>query len=204
MAKKGWETEVKLYVLESEKVERRLQALGAQLIQDRIFETNHRFDLPDRSFRLEGRVLRLRQDREAYLTYKGPSVLTEGVLSRPEYEFIVSDFELARRTLEALGYQLTAVYEKYRSVFALEDTRIMLDELPYGHFVEIEGQDIDAIRKVTEKLKLNFDCAIPNSYLRLFEHICGQFNLDPEKLTFAALANISITAQDLGVKPADR
>jgi adenylate cyclase, class 2 len=198
------ETEIKLYVLDLDKIERRILESGGRLIQSRIFESNLRFDLPDGSLRRDGRVLRLRQDRASYLTYKGPSTRTDGVVSRAEYEFTVSDFEMARRTIEALGYQLTAVYEKYRGIYALDDSLIMLDKLPYGHFVEIEGRDIDAIRKITEKLEINFDCAVPNSYLSLFEQFCGQFNLDPKKLTFAALANISITAQDLGVKPADR
>jgi len=198
------ETEIKLYVLDLDKIERRILESGGRLIQSRIFESNLRFDLPDGSLRRDGRILRLRQDRDSYLTYKGPSTRTDGVVSRAEYEFTVSDFEMARRTIEALGYQLTAVYEKYRGIYALDDSLIMLDELPYGHFVEIEGADKNGIRKTTEKLGLNFDCAIPSSYLGLFEQLCQHLDLDPENLTFTALGKYKPSADDLGVKPADR
>lgn len=198
------ETEIKLYVLDLDKIERRILESGGRLIQSRTFETNLRFDLPDGSLRREGRVLRLRRDQDSYLTYKGPSAITDGVLSRVEYECTVGDFEMARKTIEALGYQLIAVYEKYRSIFALDDSLIMLDELPYGPFVEIEGADKDGIRRITEKLGLNFDCAVPSSYLGLFEQLCQHEDLDPENLTFTALGKNIPSADDLGVEPADR
>ena len=40
----GQETEVKFYVRQIKRVEERLQALGARLIQPRVYEVNLRFD----------------------------------------------------------------------------------------------------------------------------------------------------------------
>lgn len=67
------ETEIKFYVRNLKAVAARLENLSAQLIQPRVLETNLRFDLPDGSLRQQARVLRLRQDTAARLTYKGPS-----------------------------------------------------------------------------------------------------------------------------------
>src|SRR5688572_30493079 len=150
MSNSGQETEAKFYVLNLTDIERHVQDLGARLIQARVLETNIRFDLPDDRLQSDRRVLRLRQDTDARLTYKSASTNEQGVLSRTEIEFIVEDFEKAKQFLEALGYQSIFYYEKYRATYALQPseglehseglTHIMLDELPYGNFVEIEGE----------------------------------------------------------------
>src|SRR6185503_19276857 len=105
MTNQGQETEAKFYVLNLAEIEIRVQDLGARLIQSRVLEMNTRFDLPDASLRSESRVLRLRRDTEARLTYKSASTNKQGALSRTEIEFIVEDFETAKQFLEALGYQ---------------------------------------------------------------------------------------------------
>ena len=200
----GQETEVKFYVRQIKRVEGRLQALGARLIQARVHEVNLRFDLPDGSLRREEKVLRLRQDTQTRLAYKGPSQQTDGVLSRVEFETAVDDFEAARDLLEALGYSVVATYEKYRSTYELGALHIMLDELPYGDFVEIEGPDVTALQKVSEELGLDFSTAIPANYLILFERLCQVRELNPTQLTFPALEGMKIKAEELFVRPADK
>ena len=199
----GHETEVKFYVSKLKRVEHRLQALGAHLIQSRVHEINLRFDLPDASLRSGGKVLRLRQDEHAHLTYKGPSQRTDGVLSRIELETTLGDFETGRNILEALGFILVATYEKYRSTFELDDFHIMLDELPYGDFVEIEGPDVPSLQKASEELGLDFTAAIPFSYLALFDSLCQKRSLESAQLTFAALKGLQVEPGELSVRPAD-
>ena len=46
----------------------------------------------------------------------------------------MGDFEAARRLLEALGYRLTVMYEKYRTTYHLRHLIVVLDEMPYGEF----------------------------------------------------------------------
>ncbi|MBK9208580.1 MAG: class IV adenylate cyclase [Anaerolineales bacterium] len=94
------EIEVKFYVRDLKKIELRLLDLKAQLIQPRVHEINFRYDLPDGSMRTNGRVLRLRQDTNAILTYKGPSEIVDGVFSRTELETTVGDFETTQRLLK--------------------------------------------------------------------------------------------------------
>ena len=122
MSASGQETEAKFYVRDLSRIKSRLQELECALLQERVLETNIRFDLPGALLRAEGRVLRLRRDTSTKFTYKSASRNEQGVLSREEIEFEVEDFEKAKRFLEALGYQKLVYYEKYRTTYALAQT----------------------------------------------------------------------------------
>ena len=198
----GQEIEAKFYVNNLSKIEVRLQELEARLIQARVHEKNLRFDTPDQSLRKEGRVLRLRQDDAVRMTYKGLSEKCEGVMSRAEIEFIVEDFEKAKQFLESLGYKLVIFYEKYRTTYELDNTHIMLDELPYGNFIEIEGRDSASIHTMAEKLHIKWE-PIATSYHGLFERVCGPRKLDPSLLTFTAFSTSKPGPEELGVIAAD-
>lgn len=203
MSEYGQEIEAKFYVRDLERIRLSLQILDARRIQSRVLETNIRFDLPDAKLRAEGRVLRLRRDTDVRLTYKGASNNEQGVLSREEIEFVVGDFEKAKRFLEALGYQKLVYYEKYRTTYQFEETLIMLDELPYGDFVEIEGEKIESIRAVANQLNLTWDTAIATSYHALFERARQKMNLAFEDLSFANFEGRNVAASDLEVQAAD-
>jgi len=198
------ETEAKFFVLDLDGIRMRLQILEAHLIQPRVLETNIRFDLPDSGLRSKGQVLRLRQDTEAKLTFKSGSTNLQGVLSRKEIEFVVEDFEKAKLFLEALGYQRLFYYEKYRTTYEFSECHIMLDELPYGNFVEIEGESVDIIREVADKLNLKWDTAIPTSYHVLFDQLCAKHpELDPKELSFSALNGKNITVEEISIRAGD-
>lgn len=207
MSNNGQETEAKFYVLNLTEIERHLQDLGARLIQARVLETNIRFDLPDASLQSDRRVLRLRRDSEARLTYKGASTNEQGVLSRTEIEFIVDDFEKAKQFLEALDFQPIFYYEKYRTTYILQPSEgsihIMLDELPYGNFVEIEGETVESIRQVSDALHLKWNAAIGTSYSSLFKRVSQTLNLSFQDLSFEKFAGIQVTSEDLGVRVAE-
>jgi adenylate cyclase class 2 len=203
MANNNQEIEAKFYVTGLDGIKARLRDLGARLTQERILETNIRFDLPDARLRSEGRVLRLRRDTEARLTYKGGSQNKQGVLSRTEIEFTVGDFDKAKLFLEALGYQELLRYDKFREVYELDDCHIMLDELPYGYFVEIEGERVEDIQKVTEKLHLKWEAAITRSYSSLFDSVKTALNLQFNDLSYENFLGIIVKPEHLGVTPAD-
>ncbi|HMB25061.1 MAG: class IV adenylate cyclase [Chloroflexota bacterium] len=203
MSSSGQETEAKFYIQDLKKVEARLRDLGAQLIQPRTLETNIRFDLPDARLRSEGRVLRLRQDTAARLTYKGAGKKEGGVLSREEIEFVVEDFEKARRFLEALGYQKLVYYEKYRTTYELTETLIMLDELPYGSFLEIEGESDSLIHRVADQLRLKWQTAVATSYIALFERVYKTRELSFQDISFANFMGMKVDPSDLRVQAAD-
>lgn len=203
MADRGQETEAKFYVLHLDRIIARLHELEARLIQPRVLEINLRFDLPDGSLTSSGRVLRLRRDTQARLTYKGAGQNKSGVLDRQEIEFVVDNESKARQFLEALGYQQSMLYEKYRATYELENTSIMVDEMPYGNFVEIEGESVEQIQAVASKLNLRWTAAVASSYTALFDKLRKQLQLPFQDLSFDNFSGILVTPAELDVRPAD-
>jgi adenylate cyclase, class 2 len=200
----GHEIEAKFFIQDLGKLELRLQELKAQLIQPRTHEINLRFDSAGDELRSSFRVLRLRQDDKARLTFKGPSVeQAGGILSRREIEFVVEDFEKARAFLEALGYSVIVFYEKFRATYKLNHTHIMLDELPYGQFIEIEGENAEEIHQVADLLGINWNVMVKAGYHALFEKVAQKYNLESSQLSFAALEKVKITAEDFEIQAAD-
>lgn len=200
----GQETEVKFFVKDLDRVEMRLRELKAHLIQPRVHEVNLRFDNADGSLRKNFKVLRLRQDTETKFTFKGPSEeRSGGVLSRKEIEFNVESFDAAKEFLEELGFSPIVFYEKYRTTYELDHVHIMLDELPYGNFVEIESENIDALQKTAQLLGLDWNMIVKAGYHALFERITEKLELDPSQLSFNALRPFKVSAEDLSISPAD-
>jgi adenylate cyclase class 2 len=202
-ANNSLETEAKFFVLDLSRIEARLRQIGAGLVQPRTYEINYRFDTPGQDLRRTGKVLRLRKDNLARLTFKGTSNRREGVLSREEIEFVVEDFEKARQFLEALGYEMLLLYEKYRTTYKLVDTHIMLDEVPYGNFVEIEGLDISSIKQAANSLSLRWEAAVSASYHALFERLAQTRALDRTKMIFTAFQDLEVRPEELSLSPAD-
>jgi adenylate cyclase class 2 len=203
MSNKGQETEAKFYVADLERIAARLKELNAELVQPRVLETNLRLDLPDGSLTKTGQVLRLRRDTETRLTYKGAGQNKSGVLDRQEIEFTVEDDQKARQFLEALGYRKSMLYEKYRTTYELEKALIMLDELPYGSFLEIEGETVEQIQDISSRIHLDWNAAIPSSYTALFAELRKKMGLSFQDLSFENFHDIRVTPADLRVRPAD-
>lgn len=197
------EVEIKFYVKDLAGVESRLKEMGAQLVNPRTHEINLHFDTAGSDLAKNSQVLRLRQDKAARLTYKGPTEIKDGVRIRKEIEFTVGDFRAAREFLHALGYLVSMIYEKFRTVYEYEGVSIVLDELPYGMFVEIEGPDSGSIRLVNQHLKLNWDAGVPASYVALFHRLRAKAKLEFRDLVFENFEGIQVTAADLDVIPAD-
>ncbi|MCZ2127239.1 MAG: class IV adenylate cyclase [Anaerolineales bacterium] len=200
----GRETEVKFLVRDLGRIETRLQNWGARLIQARVRESNLRFDNEQGELRKESRVLRLRKDSESKLTFKGASErLESGIITRQEIEFVVGDFDAAKNFLQALGFKPILFYEKFRATYQLREAQIMLDELPYGAFVEIESKSVAAIQETANLLRLNLDAAVKAGYSALFKRVAAKHNLDENLLSFQALAQITLSPEDLQIAYAD-
>jgi len=114
-----------------------------------VFEENSLYTGGD----LEARnsFLRLRKTGEnAILTYKERVPSENGFKQQIEYETIISDVAAMEKIIERLGYSRKIVYEKRRSAWIFENVEIVLDELPFGFYMEIEGPAIDILK--TENL----------------------------------------------------
>ncbi|MEP6945650.1 MAG: class IV adenylate cyclase [Acidobacteriota bacterium] len=124
-----------------------LRELGAEFAYE-AFEENylHRGGI------LDGRnaVLRLRKTNEkTILTYKEKIGLQNEFKQQIEHETVVGNVEATEAIIEKLGYKLAVVYEKHRKAYHLGNVEVVLDELPFGFYMEIEGsmEDILTVEK---------------------------------------------------------
>jgi adenylate cyclase, class 2 len=201
MAENNYEQEAKFLIGDLPALEKKLKELRAPLKHARVFELNLRFDLPDGSLAGKKQVLRLRQDERSRVTFKGPLEAQKEVSSRPEIEFEVSSFENAKALFEALGYRVSVSYEKYRTTYELNGCEVTLDELPYGHFAEIEGPGAPAIAEAARALGIKWEARTQDSYLMLFSRL-RQAGLAAQNLSFREVTR-KFTAQEFGLTTAD-
>ena len=133
------------------------------------------------------------------MTYKGPASGLGGARLRQEIEFEVSDFAIARAFLEALGYQVMMIYEKYRAAYDLDGVEISLDELPYGTFVEIEGPDPSAIQDGHAQSWAGLGGDDPCQLHRVYSISLKQrLSLTFRDLSFDNFKDLQVTPADLG------
>jgi adenylate cyclase, class 2 len=158
------EIEAKFYVPDLAAFREHALAAGATLLTPRRLERNWRFDRPDGSLQAAGQVLRLRQDATVRLACKGPA---DSQGTRREVEFGVDDAQAARAFLEDLGFQCLLFYEKYREVLRIHEACLMLDELPFGNFVEVESESLQAVRRSANQLGLRWEAGLLRSYAEL-------------------------------------
>jgi adenylate cyclase class 2 len=100
------------------------------------------------SLDISKQVLRLRRvGGRAVLTYKERHPSESAIRRHREDETGVDDAQAFAEILDALGYKPTLIYEKRRSTWQWKSAEIVVDELPFGLFVEIEGEE-DVIEEV--------------------------------------------------------
>lgn len=185
------EVEVKFYVADLQPVREGLLAAGAVREHPRQFERNLRFDTPEEGLRHSDQLLRLRQDERVRLTFKGPTLHQAGSEAkvREELEVNVDNFERMAAILGRLGFLPFQSYEKYRETFSLQGVEVVLDEMPFGVFVELEGEE-PSIRGVAELLGLPWGERILDNYLSLMARVKAYYGLAFDDLTFANFAGL--------------
>jgi len=185
------EVEVKLHSPDLAQVRNALERAGATQTKPRVFERNLRYDSADGSLMEAGVVLRLRQDETVKLTYKADASIERGIVSRFEAEVALSDFETMDVILRRLGYEVALVYEKYRTTYELDGAEIVLDELPYGNFTEIEG-DAATIERVVDRLGLHGCRRMTRSYVDIFWDVKTRLGLDVRDCSFDNFVDIDV------------
>ena len=194
MGQKHVETEVKIKVDDLAAVERKLHDLDAERKAERVYERNVRYEDAGNTLTPTARVLRLRQDTRVRLTYKEPHDLAnEKVGARTELEVTISDFDTMDLLLQKLGYHAAWIYEKYRTTYKRHGCEVVLDELPFGPFVEVEGE-ADAIERVLAELGLQDAPRSTESYSDLFFRVKDRLGLAFRDLTFENFRNVSVPA----------
>lgn len=85
-------------------------------------------------------VLRVRKTQDkTILAFKKTIQNDFNIKQRTEYETEIADAGEIERIIENLGFAPRLVYEKRRKTWHFRSVEIVLDELPFGWFMEIEG-----------------------------------------------------------------
>jgi adenylate cyclase class 2 len=114
-------------------------------------------------------VLRLRRVGDAAVfAYKERYESGSAIKHQREDETRVEDAAALSAILDALGFRPALVYEKRRATWRVGQTEVVLDELPFGLFVEIEGEEKD-IEEVESLLNLTSAEAEMSTYPELAE-----------------------------------
>jgi adenylate cyclase, class 2 len=112
-------------------------------------------------------VLRLRRiGNRGILTYKERFPTRSSIKHQREDETRVDDPDAMELILDALGFAPALVYEKRRETWRLAKIEIVIDELPFGLFMEIEGTE-QGIRDVESKLAIKRLRSEPATYPQL-------------------------------------
>jgi adenylate cyclase class 2 len=146
------------------KVIAKLKELGAEFLRE-DFEENylHRGGLLDE----RNAVLRLRKIGDtAILTYKERIRNDDDIKHKIEFETAVADVAATENIIEKLGYRLDVVYEKRRQTWHFDKVEVVMDDLPFGLYMEIEGE-IDDIAEAEKLLEIEDLEPEPRGYPRL-------------------------------------
>lgn len=185
------ETEVKFYIPDITQIRDHIIQIGG-VFKKRSFEKNIRFEDSQNRLIKKQSLLRLRKDNKITLTFKSPPSHQDcqfKVLRELEVE--VSDFAIMKRILESVGFHEEQIYEKWREYFILNNTEICIDTMPYGDFIEIEGEK-DDIKKTARLMGLIWQNRILLNYLSIFDIIKNKLDLSFNDVTFNNFKNVQL------------
>jgi len=161
------EIEVKFPLPDRARFVERLGGLEGKRLFPETFEDNIVLDRRG-ELRTRGCLLRLRKfGKYVIATYKGPVEISGGVRSREEVQTGMESLERALALFEVLGFKPVFRYQKFREVWSVHGSEVVIDRTPIGDFFEIEG-DLSSIRALVDQLSLSMDDAIRLSYADLY------------------------------------
>ncbi len=161
------EVEIKFLVPDLKALESKLRELGFGCETPSSHEANTLYDLPGQKLRGKGELLRLRCYRDKWkLTHKAKGKPGRHK-SRGELETEVCDGKTMHEILQALGFQPSFIYEKFRAEWSDDEGHVVLDHTPIGDIAEIEGKS-RWIDRTARALGISSKDYITKSYAELF------------------------------------
>jgi adenylate cyclase class 2 len=142
-------------------IEKRLRNLAARPLPVE-FEENTIYR--GKGLKPGSRALRLRRVGDhARLTFKRRFQTRSPIKHQEENETDVSDADATNAILGALGFQPALVYEKRRTRWNVDTVKVVIDELPFGLFMEIEAAEKE-IKRIEKMLGAEAFEAVHETY----------------------------------------
>jgi adenylate cyclase class 2 len=129
--------------------------------------------------------LRLRTGFKNVITFKR-KIKSKNFKEREEIELEISDPEKMEIILKNLGFTKVRIMEKYREKWKLNGTEIVIDKLPMGNFIEIEGRK-KSIKKIVNLLGFDFKNRLVCTYWDLWKDFTKKKGIKNENIVFSAV-----------------
>ena len=189
----SFEIEVKFYIENYDYFFKKLLSFAGKP-QETGFEKNILFDSENKFLRNNKKLLRLRlYNNRSIVTFKkkNEKVKSSDFKILEETESDIDSFDDMALIFRELGFSNESIYEKNRTTFTKKNLHICLDRLPYGDFIELEG-DKESIREAASDLGLIWSERILPSYRALFEAIQKNHKLSFDDITFENFKGLNI------------
>ena len=177
------EIELKFKVKEPDFIREKLKEVEAKFV-GKAFEKTIKFDTKNDDLKKEGKFLRVRTGFKNVITFKrkigtGDKKFKE----REEIELEISDSKKMEEILKNLGFPKRWIMEKYREKWQWGSAEIVIDRLPFGNFLEIEGNK-KVIEKTAKLLGLHLADGLTSTYWGLWEDYRKKHVIKNENIIF--------------------
>ena len=177
------EKEIKLVVVDAEKLINLLKLNGAKLL-NKSKERTIRLDTENGDLENKGVFLRVRSGSKNTITMKEKIGDDVEVRARKETEFEIGDVENMAYILKKLGFSKEKIMEMYRVNYEYKGAVLSIDELSFGLFLEIEGTE-EQIIEIASELGYKVEDKILVTYWDLFEEFKTKNNLVLDNIEFS-------------------
>ena len=171
MANNNREVEIKFKVVDVPALQKKLRSLKARRV-GKAFERTVRFDTPGDDLEKSNKFVRVRTGFKNVVTFKQKLGEDTKFKVRKEIELEVSDPQKMEQVIEGLGFTKRLIMEKYREKWEVDACEVVIDELPFGVFTEIEGSR-DQIVGAAKSLGFKLTDGITVSYWELWHEFGG-------------------------------
>lgn len=182
MSDHSTEREIKLKLENPSDLISKLNSKKAKFI-GKSFQRTTRMDTESMGLEKNGVFLRVRSGSKNIVTLKRKLRENAEVFERQEIETEVEDIDKLADIFYGLGFTKRLILEKYRADFEYEGVKISVDELPFGFYVELEG-DPEKIFETAKELDLNTGDKITVTYWDLFENYKKETGARGENIVF--------------------
>lgn len=164
------EKQVKYKINNFDYISKRLIEIEAIFIGG-FMEKTIRYDNDDLKCSNNGIFIRTKSGMKNVLTLKEiPTDSSNTSFERITTEVEVDNINKIGYILEKIGLTKKFIMEKYRLFFKYDNVDILIDELPFGIYLEIKGED-NEINRVTKMLNIDEADLIKMTYWDIYDKI---------------------------------
>lgn len=161
------ETEIKIELSDPRSVIQKLRENGAVFL-GAAKEKTIRIDTKSCDLEEKGLFLRVRGGFSNTITLKEKVGEDTTTRNRLETEFEIEDIDNMIYIFKRIGFNYIRELDKYRTMWSFQQVSIVIDELPFGIYMEIEGNE-DQIKAVKQELDLMSESSVIETYWEINE-----------------------------------